>query len=118
VFGESVRPSLRAVLANSGVSAVATAVLLFWSLDEGWRALSVPFLNLVNYLVMTVAILDIPYFSYTVADRIALYSALAYALNSAVCLAAAWLLSRWAHGAGPLASLRAYCAITPRRTGA
>jgi len=75
----------------------------------------VPLLGLIGYLTMTIAILDIPYFSYTVADRLTLYGAVAYAFNAAVTLTAAWLLSRWAYGVGPLAALSRYRTISRRR---
>jgi len=36
-MGETVKRSLREILADSYISAVALAVLLLWSLDSGWK---------------------------------------------------------------------------------
>ena len=61
--GEAVKFSLRKTLADSHVSAVAIAVLLFWSLDNiFWAVWPAPSRG-VGFLFTAVAILDIPYFS-------------------------------------------------------
>jgi len=57
------KPTLRNILADSHVAAIAIAVLLLWALDDAFRALWPPFFQLVQYLLTAVAILDIPYFS-------------------------------------------------------
>ena len=104
------KSSLRKILADSHVSAVAIAVLLFWSLDSTFRALLGPLFHAVGFLFMAVAILDIPYFSrtLTVMDRISLVITFSYLFNSLVYLTAAGLLSRWVYGLGPLRSLTIY----------
>jgi hypothetical protein len=115
-MGENVRPSLRAVLVDSHIAAVAIAVLLVWSLDAGFRALSGPFLRITDFLVTAVAILGIPYFSWTVVDRLSLGATLDHLFGSILNLAAAWLLSRWAYGTGPVQALGKYRTRLPRRS--
>ena len=104
------RPSLRESLAESHVSAIAIAVLLIWSLDAGFRALWGPLSRVASFLFTAVAILDIPYFSFSFNgyDRILLTTAFLYLFHSLIALAAAWLVSRWVYGVGPLRSLSAY----------
>jgi|SRR5271156_449113 len=108
--GENVKSSLRTILADSHVSAVAIAVLLFWSLDSAFWALWGPVSGAVGFLFTAVAILDIPYFSrtLTIADRFALFSTFSSLFNSLVYLTAAGFLSRWVYGMGPLRSLSKY----------
>jgi hypothetical protein len=108
--GENVKSSLRQTLADSHVSAIAVAVLLFWSLDSAFWALWGPVSRAVGFLLMAVAILDIPYFSrtLTIADRFTLFITFSSLFNSLVYLTAAGLLSRWAYGMGPLRSLSKY----------
>jgi hypothetical protein len=108
--GENVKSSLRKILAESHVSAIAIAVLLFWSLDSAFRALLGPLFRAVTFLFTAVAILDIPYFSrtLTIADRFTLIITSAYLFNALVYLTAAGLLSRWVYGLGPLRSLSIY----------
>jgi len=94
-----VKPSLREILADYHVSAVAIAVLLYWSLYWGLSALWSPLARAASFLFTAIAILDIPY------DSFMLTTTLAFLFDAFVCLAAAWLLSRWVYGAGPLRSL-------------
>jgi hypothetical protein len=116
--GESVKPSLREIFADSHVSAVAVAVLLFWSLDSAFWALWGPLSRATSFLFTAVAILNIPYFSRTVTitDRFTLFITFWYLFNSFVYLAAAGLLSRWVYGMGPLRSLSKYRTRLTRRT--
>jgi|SRR5271156_1055061 hypothetical protein len=109
-IGENVKSSLRKILADSHVSAVAIAVLLFWSLDSAFWALWGPVSRAVGLLSMAVAILGIPYFSrtLTIADRFTLFITFSSLFNSLFFLAAAGLLSRWVYGMGPLRSLSKY----------
>ena len=102
--------SLRRILADSHVSAVAIAVLLLWSLDSGFRALAV-------FLITAAAIRGVPYFSIrlTPADRLLLVKTLLYLLDALTSLAAAWLLSHWVYGVGPLRSLGRYGTRVTRR---
>jgi len=108
------RPSLRTVLADSHIAAVAVAVLLVWSLDQGFRALAGPFFRVTDFIVNAVAILGIPYFSWTFDERVGLGIALAYVFSAIVNLAGAWLLSRWVYGTGPLQALSKYRSRLPQ----
>jgi len=110
-----VKPSLRQVLADSHISAVAIAVLLLWSLDAGFRALWGPLFRAVGLLFTGVAIMGIPYFSFGIADRLNLITTFSYVFGGITRLAAAWLLSRWVYGVGPLRSLGAYRSRLARR---
>src|SRR5882724_12252358 len=100
------KPSLREILADSHISVVAIAVLIYWSLYWGFTAIESPLARLASFLFAAVAILDIPYdsFTFTGTDRLAWTTTLAVLFNAFVCLAAAWLLSRWVYGVGPLRS--------------
>jgi hypothetical protein len=115
--GEYVKLSLREILADSHVAAVAIVVLLFRSLDYAFWALWSPFSRAASFLFTAVAILDIPYFSrtLTISDRFMLFTTFAYLFYSFVCLAAAGLLSRWVYGMGPFRSLSNYRTKLARR---
>ena len=97
---------LRKPLAESGIAAVAVAVLLLWSLVLGFWAIWTPFWRVAYYMVTAIAILGLPTESFTFSDRATLFAALYYLLEAFVSLAAAWLLAGWAYGAGPLRALR------------
>jgi hypothetical protein len=98
---------IRQVLADSHVAAVTIAVLLCWSLDSAFRGLWDPVYELSFFLFTAVAIRDIPYFSTTLtaADRAMLFVTCYFLYSSIISLSAAWLLSRWIYGIGPLRSL-------------
>jgi hypothetical protein len=105
--GESVKPSPREILADSHIAAICIAVLFLWSLEAGLRALSSPFWRAVDFVFEAAAILDIPYISrsLTFADRLMLIGTFTNLFFALSYLAAAWLLSRWVYGLGPLRSL-------------
>lgn len=100
----------RQILADSDIAAVTIAVLLLWSLDGTFRALWGPVSRAVGFLFTAVAIFDIPYFSptLTLADRFMFVTASAYLYGAVVSFTAAWLLSRWVYGVGPVRSLTRY----------
>ena len=102
--------SLRQILADSHVAAVAIALLLLWSLDGLVDALWVPLSRAIEFLVTAVAILDVPYFSriLTTADRLNLLVVGGYLYSALASFFAAWVLSHWVYGAGPLRSLISY----------
>ena len=102
--------SLRQILDDYHIAAVTIAVLLLWSLDGAFQALWIPVSRAVGFLFTAVAILDIPYFSptLTLADRFMLATAFAYLYLAVVSFSAAWLLSRWVYGTGPIRSLTRY----------
>ena len=114
------KPSLRQILADYHVSAVAIAVLLYWSLYWGFSALWSLLAPAANFLVTAVAIVGIPYgsFTFTGADRLVLTLTLIFLSNALVCLAAAWVLSRWVYRTGPLRSLSEYRTKLTRRNHA
>lgn len=102
--------SLREILADSHVGAVAIAVLVFWFLDGIFEALWPLFARAGNFLITAVAILDIPYFSptLTVLNRSMLTFVCFYLYGAIMSVSAAWLLSKWLHGTTPLRALATY----------
>lgn len=99
--GESVNPSLRQILTDSHVSAIAIAVLLFGSLDSAFWALWHPF---------SLMILDIRHFftTRTIIDPFTFFITFSYLFDAFIYLLAAELLSRWTYGMGPFRSLSYY----------
>lgn len=93
--------SLSRVLAESYISAVAIAVLLLWTLDWGVRGLWTLVVPAADFVVNAIAIRGIPF----VRVHVIWTFTVLYLLSSFLSLAAAWLLSRWAYGVGPLRSL-------------
>jgi hypothetical protein len=71
-------------------------------------------------LLEAVAILDIPHFSreFNIADRFTLITTIPYLFSALTSLAAAWFLSRWVYGVGPLRVLTAYRTELTRRNDA
>jgi hypothetical protein len=114
------KPSLRQILADSHTATVAIALLLLWSLDGAFRALWPPVFRAVSYLFTAAAIFDIPYFSptLTMTDRVMLMTTFFYLYSAAISLSAAWLLSRWVYGMGPLRCLISYHSKLIRRQDA
>lgn len=104
------KPSLREVLANSHVAAVAIAVLLFWFMSSMFEVLWPWMERVLKFLITTVAILDIPYLSptLTVLNRSMLIILSFYLYQAIISLSAAWLLSQWIYGTGPLQALSTY----------
>jgi hypothetical protein len=100
--GERMIISLRRILAETHVAAVAIAIFLIWSLDSFFQALWWPLFRAVSYLLTAIAILDVPYFSF---NRSQLLIALLNLSNAFIDFAAAWLLSRWVYREGPFRSL-------------
>jgi hypothetical protein len=112
-----VKRSLREILADSHIAAVAIAVLLLWSLNSGFQALRDPVPRAASFSVEAVAIRGIPFGSREMffSDWIMLIPTFAYLLGAATSLGAAWLVSRWVFGAGPLTSLSKYGPRLARR---
>lgn len=102
------KPSIREILAKSHVAAIAVALLLVWSVESLLWSLWKPLYRLSIFLVTAVSILGVPSDSLTGADRLMSVTSLAYLFSALCCVAAAWLLSRWVYGAGPLSSLMRY----------
>ena len=112
------RFSLRQALRDSHVSAVAIAVLLFWSFKWIIDGLWEPFSRLAKFLFTAVAILDIPFISPTLdaADRDMFINTCMYFSYAISSVAAAWVLSRWVYGEGPVRSLSKYRGRLARST--
>jgi hypothetical protein len=106
--------SVRRVLAESHVAAVAIAVLVVWSLDWGVRASARPVFGLADFVINVIAIRGIPYGSGTFYWG-PWITPLTYAFSSIIYFIAASILSRWVFGIGPFRSLRECCAKLVRR---
>jgi hypothetical protein len=73
--------------------------------------------RVVDFVFTTVAILAIPYIGPTTgADRMMYLEAALYLLTAALNLLAAWLLSQWVYGIGPLDALSNFAGRFVRRT--
>jgi len=109
--------SARETLVAAHISAVAVAVLVFFSLEFAVRALAEPFPSVVGFMATAIAVRGMPYISHrtSLADQFMLIPASFDLFWTAASLAAAWLLSRWAHGAGPITCLKQYGLILARR---
>jgi len=101
---KSLKTSLRQVLAKTGVSAVAVALLLVWSLRSLVRALWGPALSSLGFLMNAIGVLGIPDSVHTWGfnDRLLITTMLSYLLYGLLAFASAWLLSHWAYGTGPI----------------
>jgi hypothetical protein len=108
---ENVRRSLRRVLADSHVAAVAIALLLLGALNGAFWTLWDPSYRIGRFLFTAVAIWDVPYFSTkpTAIDRLMLISTFYFLYSALLSFLAAWLLSRWVYGVGPIRSLAVCC---------
>ncbi len=110
--------SFREVLRGSHVAAVTIAVLMCWGiiagLDALYRALAEP----LWYPIKAVLILDLPSTNWELWRRYDLSVAAQFLFDALVYLAAAWLLTLWVYGAGPIASLRQCARRIPRRKSA
>jgi hypothetical protein len=120
---EIVRPTLREVLADSHIAAVAVAVLLVWSIDWGSKAL-------LSLLVLAFEISDsvltiasmwwhdgvISFGSRDMFfDQTLLVTAMKYLFWTVISVGAAWIMSRCVYGVGPLRTLITSRARVARR---
>jgi len=103
--GEDLKRSLRETLADSHVVAVAIGVLLLWTLDSGFRAVLYPLPNVIEFCATAIAILGLPYVSFTGEGRILLMVSLMYVFSALITLTGAWILARCVYGVGPLRAL-------------
>jgi hypothetical protein len=94
------KPSVRKILADSHVAAVAISVFLLRSL---------------NSVFATVVVLDVPYFSRSLGYPDTLITMASYLFDALISFTAAWLLSRWVYGVGPFRSLTRYRSTLTRR---
>jgi hypothetical protein len=102
----NLNPPLRKVLADSWIADVAIAVLLFWAMGAGFRAIWIPVSQLTYFLFEAVAILDIPSHSFNELDRSQAVTSFIYLLTFASAVAGASALSYWMYGTGPIRRLR------------
>ena len=93
------RPTLREVLADSHIAAVAIAVLLIWSLDAGVRAIGPQLLSAFGFLVTVVAIRGIPYGfgTFSLGYWLRLIPTIDHFVDAVIRFCAAWALSRWVY---------------------
>ena len=108
------RRPLREILADSHVCAVAAAVLVFFSLDYAFWALSWPLIQAADFLVSAIAIHGVPSGSFPINNPFTVFATVLYLVYSLVCLATAEFLSRWVYGLGPLNCFRKYAAELSR----
>jgi hypothetical protein len=105
------KPSLRAVLAETHIADVAIAWLLVQTLRSTFEVLWPPFERALGFVFMAIAIMDIPYHSsaFDLAGRmelLQLWESLISALGAAV---SAWTFSNLIYGVGPIRSLSMSC---------
>jgi hypothetical protein len=117
---ENMQNSLRKTLIDSHVAAIAIAVLIFTCVAEAFFAVWYPVERFLSSLLTAVATGDIPYIPRAVdaLTRVNLLAAFTQLVSALSVLAAAWLLSRWIYGTGPLRSLGAYQGKLSRKTHA
>jgi hypothetical protein len=120
------QPSFRKVLTDSHVAAIAIAILLFSSLSAAFMALWGP-ANGILYIFAAEATGKPPFahLNLDYATRRMLSEELtnlpvwlSFLVSALVCILAAWLLSRWTYGVGPLRALGTYRDKLSRKTHA
>jgi hypothetical protein len=99
-----VERSLRQMLVESDVAAVAIAVLLWWFLQGLLTALWLPIFRIAKFVFTAIAILDIPYFdpALNARDRFEMIKSATCLYGAMSSVLAAWLLARWVYGTGPI----------------
>lgn len=107
----SLRPSLRAVLAETHVADVAIAWLVLQVFMSMFWVVWPPIAGAAVYLFTAIAIMDIPYHSngldYT--DHLRLLEMSLSLISALAAAASAWALSRWVYGVGPIRGLTMSC---------
>jgi hypothetical protein len=120
------RGSLRKALIDSHVAAVTIAVLLFSSLSAAFMALWGP-VDVALYLLAaeaaekpSLADLNLDYVTSRMLSEALdnLPVTLSLLISALACILAAWLLSRWTFGVGPLRALASYRDKLSRKTHA
>jgi hypothetical protein len=104
-------------LADSHVAAIAIVLLLLWPIEPLFRTLWQPLYGLGTFLAMAVAIRGVPSGSLlaNTYDRLMFGAACIVLFEASIAVTAAWLLSRWVYGEGPLPSLSKYRGRLPWR---
>jgi hypothetical protein len=101
------RPTLRVVLADSHIAAVAIAVLLIWSLESGVRAVGPSILSAIGFLITAVAIRDNPtgFGSFSLSYWLSQIPTFIHFVDAVITLIAARVLSCWVYKMAPCQSL-------------
>ena len=115
--GDCVTPSVRKVLADSHVPAVAVVVLLLFSFGRLAQALLALLPRVVDFLLVAIAAHG-PSISFTIVDRLMLTPPLAGLFKAFAGFAASCLLARGIHGVGPFRCLIPLGAALARRNRA
>jgi hypothetical protein len=111
------KPSVRQVLADSHVAAIAIVLLLLWPIEPVFSTLWQPVYSLGTFLATAVAIRGVTSGSLlaNAYDRLTFGTASIVLFEASSAVTAAWLLSRWVYGEGPLPSLSKYRGRLPWR---
>ncbi len=113
--------SLRKVLIDSHVAAIAIAALLAFSLGGAVIVIAFPAARILSFLTGAIATNDIPYVPRTldfVTHQLSLQDTLLSLFVAFTNLAAAWLLCRWCYGTGLLSTMASFRSRIPRKTHA
>jgi len=106
------QPSLRRVLVDSHIAAITVALLISTAISETFFAL----LLALDGLFRNLAAINFPLLRDTAGASAFLVANVSTNLAGLVAIfLAAWLLSRWAYGTGPLKMLESYRDRIPRR---
>jgi hypothetical protein len=102
------KPSLRQTLFDSHISAVTIAVLLVWSLGDFLEAVWPPAVSAISFLLTAIAIRGLPFVPprFTISEREMILVSCDALFRASTNIVAAWILSHWVYGMGPLQSLK------------
>jgi len=112
--------TFRQILFDSHVAAVAIAVLLVWSLSCILEGLWPPVFSAISFAMTAIAIRGLPFIPSrsSFSTRLIIFLSCDFLLRAFACVLAAWILSRWVYGMGPLSSLAMCRARLARRNHA
>lgn len=111
---------LRKALVGSHIAAITVAILLMMSGADLVLALREPAFYIGTFLGTAALILDIPYIPHALDPftRIRLIICALILAEALLKFGAAWLLSRWAYGFGPIRCIRSCLDIIRRNSHA
>lgn len=118
------KSTLRKVLADSHVAPIAITLLLARCFNEVIFGSILPIaysiLGAITFLMTAIAEREFPLFSSSFGGSflMRLSEGLFHLISAATCTAAAWLLSKWVYGLGPLPSLQIAWSERARRSNA
>jgi hypothetical protein len=98
--------SLREILFESHIAAIAVAIFLLWFLDGIFQALLPLLYDAANFMFTAIAIFGIPYISWKL--EISGPVMFAYLYSAGASLLAAYILSYWVYRSGPFEVLASY----------